>query len=1112
MAEKASLIIEVVENGVRKASINLKDLTRASEQAERTTIDFSRSLSETDSNARRAGISLAALSKIAATYLSYEAVKRATAIADSMTNMRTQIQLVTSTQQEAILVQDELFNISLRTYSSLEATSTLYSRTARALKDAGKDQSDFLKFTEAINNAMRIGGANATEQASALLQLSQAMGSGVLQGDEFRSIAENAPILLDLVAKELGVVRGEVKALASEGKITSDVIFNALTKSADQLAQDASRVTVTVGAATENLRSSLFKYADEMLNSTGVTAGFANIINMLGNNIEVVGGVVGSLAAGAIAAYVAKVTMATGATLAQALASIKAADAARIQASQELALAVANERQARMAALAATANASLGGSHARATQLTMAHVAAQHRLAQAHANTVSVTGGVLKMLGGPVGLIGLVASAATMFTLFSDDVNKAKVSIDEIIEPIGAVMDKITKMDRLEKEVFLKRTKDQYLSSVEAAKQGYEELTQSINRALYSVHGLNQARGFEVWVRGELEAAAESGEDLILVIDRIVAKTGVSRDKIIEKAGALGGLTEKVNSYKNILDAATEMEEKSLEIAKAKANIYDPAASIMKGNDPQLSEQASKIMKDLEKSYISLNNLSELQVLELAKANGQLEELKEGEYELLELRARSNDELRKTIGNQSGIKSIVDGINRQHATIGMTAAQAQIFDLEAMGADPKVVEDMKKKLTEIGSHSFGATSLDHYSDRLRDMSSELSKILAINNQLETHGFASQYNAVAQLTNELNDQASTLYGISSAQKQVLITQAQQIDAANQLNAIMSLGTDYTKRIEDLAFENELMGKSAQQIEAMRFAYELEQQAKLLSIGMSKENIAILEEEIQKYLELYDLVQKARGEKENSIGGGIQDGMQRYVDSVGNMRDQFADATMSTLGHMENFLFDFATTGKANFRDMTVSILQDISKMMIRMAMMQAVQSAMGMFSGGGLVGNSGRAVSYPYQAWTGGHIPEYATGGKVIDFSGGGFTGDGGKFEPKGIVHGGEFVMSKAAVNTLGIGYLEQLHNSAKSGAKGYANGGIVGNTPTIPSFPKSKSPQVNSEPINIHVVVNTEDGTVETNDNEISARLKRDVEVIVDRHMTKNKRPGGGLR
>lgn len=75
---------------------------------------------------------------------------------------------------------------------------------------------------------MIVGGVGAQEQASALFQLSQALGSGRLQGDEFRTIAESAPIILDVVAEYMGKSRAEVKKLAGDGKLTSQVLFEAI--------------------------------------------------------------------------------------------------------------------------------------------------------------------------------------------------------------------------------------------------------------------------------------------------------------------------------------------------------------------------------------------------------------------------------------------------------------------------------------------------------------------------------------------------------------------------------------------------------------------------------------------------------------------------------------------------------------------------------------------------------------------------------------------------------------------------------------------------------------------------------------------------------------------
>ncbi|STZ83013.1 Minor tail protein Gp26 [Bergeriella denitrificans] len=110
-------------------------------------------------------------------------------------------------------MQEKLLAIANRTGADIEATGNLYVKTSRALKEYGYTQQEILTFTEATNNAMTIGGVAAEQQASALLQLSQALGSGVLQGDEFKSIAESAPILLDTIAEYMGKKpRGNQKA------------------------------------------------------------------------------------------------------------------------------------------------------------------------------------------------------------------------------------------------------------------------------------------------------------------------------------------------------------------------------------------------------------------------------------------------------------------------------------------------------------------------------------------------------------------------------------------------------------------------------------------------------------------------------------------------------------------------------------------------------------------------------------------------------------------------------------------------------------------------------------------------------------------------------------
>ena len=984
MTEKASLIIEVVENGVKKTTINLKRLGSAAKEAENKTNDLGKSFLNTDSKAAQLGIRMTMLSKVAATYLSYEAVKKAMAIADSMQDIRTQVQLVTSSHEEAIRVQEELFNVATRTYSNLEATTTLYTRTARALKDAGKSQADFLKFTEAINNAMRLGGANATEQASALLQLSQALGSGVLQGDEFRSIAENAPILLDLVAKELGVVRGEVKALSAEGKVTSEVIFNALTKSAGQLAQDASKVTVTTAAAMENLKTNLYTYADGMLNASGVTSGFVNVISFLSNNIEftfapIIGGV---------AVY-----------------------------------AVLKLRTALM----------------------------------------GLTGA-----GGPIMIaIGVISMLASAWNHNSKEIEKMRGEI-------GLATEDLLKMSKAQVESHEVKLK----IVLKDDKKSLKELEENLKSKEERLANLSDSIS-------KMNESTRNNKDNATNIQHAELKDSIAplREEFEALSDSIARNEAQLKKIPSIL--------KSVEYSDFYKGFHGPIPELIGPVKPKGIDDINKALDEYKKKSDEAKIKTNEQAMAVLLKGKAFEDLDDKLKQNAILEAAQLDADNKAEKSVEAVASMLEELADKAEKAGKNMREIVKIDLMKNGATEKQINEAMASLDKIISNTppSGKSAIDHYNDRLQDMSRELSQVLSLNRELETTGYTSQYNAVSQITLELNDQASTLYKISDAQKQVLIGQAQQIDAANQLNAIMSLGTDYTRRIEDLAFENELMGKSAQQIEAMRFAYELEQQAKLLSIGMSKENILVLEQEIQKQKERYGLALQEKALKDDSYTEGIKKGFADYIDGVGTVREQTAGAITMTFGHLEDSLVGFAQNSKFSFSEMTTSILNDLSRILIRMGMMNMVTAGFGTDGTSGAIG---------------GWLKSFGL------FADGGYTGHGGVHQPAGIVHKGEIVWSQKDIARFGgISAVEGLRT--KGLGRGYANGGIAGSAPpSIPSFPRSKSPQSNSEPINISVIVNTEDGTVETNADEISAKLKRNVEVIVDQRMARSKRPGGG--
>lgn len=206
-------------------------------------------------------------------------------IADDMQNLNTQVKLVTNGQAEYAAVMQQVKKIADKNFNSIDATVSLYQKSARALSNLGKSQQETLTFTNAVSLAMRTGGRSAGEQAAAILQLGQAMGSGVLMGDEFRSISENAPILLELVSKQLGVLPGQLKKMASEGEITSEVMYEAFSRNVAILEELAAQIPLSMGQALTTAKNQFKYYVDDLLNTTGgVSSSIASMIQSIGDN------------------------------------------------------------------------------------------------------------------------------------------------------------------------------------------------------------------------------------------------------------------------------------------------------------------------------------------------------------------------------------------------------------------------------------------------------------------------------------------------------------------------------------------------------------------------------------------------------------------------------------------------------------------------------------------------------------------------------------------------------------------------------------------------------------------------------------------------------------
>lgn len=242
------------------------------------------------------------------------------ASADAYVTLQNKLQNVTKSQEQVNTLTNELFELSNRTRAGIEETATAFTRFDRALAFMGKSQEDSLRMTETINKALIVSGATAQEASSALLQLSQGFNAGKLQGDEFRAVSENMPIVLDAVAKALNVPINRVKELSTEGKITSEVLFEAFKLIQDQVDATFNKTTPTIGQSLTVLRNNAIQFFGELNKATGFTAGLSRAIIWLGENLKTVAVIVAGLGVALLVAFGAPLVGA----LAGATAAVKA--------------------------------------------------------------------------------------------------------------------------------------------------------------------------------------------------------------------------------------------------------------------------------------------------------------------------------------------------------------------------------------------------------------------------------------------------------------------------------------------------------------------------------------------------------------------------------------------------------------------------------------------------------------------------------------------------------------------------------------------------------------------------------------------------------------------
>ena len=274
MAEALAVQKQLVKNG-EEVSDKYKKIKDDTEQANNAQKAYNNSLSAGVSNATAFGDKLTSGIK---RYITMAATafggKQLIDASDTWINNSSRLGLLTNGLQEQKMLQQEIYQSALKSRGAYNDTVNVIAKLGLLAPDAFVDNSELVKFTELMNKSFKLSGASTEEKTSAMYQLTQAMASGRLQGDEFRSIIENAPMLANAIAEYTGVSKGELKDLSSDGAISADIIKNALFGAADDIESKFSQLPMTFGDAWTNIGSSatmafapLYEQMNGMLNN-----------------------------------------------------------------------------------------------------------------------------------------------------------------------------------------------------------------------------------------------------------------------------------------------------------------------------------------------------------------------------------------------------------------------------------------------------------------------------------------------------------------------------------------------------------------------------------------------------------------------------------------------------------------------------------------------------------------------------------------------------------------------------------------------------------------------------------------------------------------------------
>ena len=1022
MATLRELIIKISANSssfqseISRASRMGADYYKTMEQggkkAAAATRETQRSLSELNSELATIKSSAAGLAGAwAGAFATHQLIE----FADTWNQMNGRLRLASTSTEDFATSQRALMEISQRTGTSLEANSNLYSRIAQSLRAAGYASSDVAKVTETVATSLKLSGASTEEASSVITQLSQALGSGVLRGEEFNAIMESGGRLAKLLADGLGVTVGGLRNMANNGELTTDKIVPLLTN-VEVLRKEFESLPASISGSAQKVQNAFLAWVGGANDAVGASSSLSGVLDGLANNIDSVANTAGLLVGIGLARYfgnmVGNVAQSTAAVVSNTAAEVALAQAQVRGAQVSVAAARQTLYRAQQAKAAATSiEAQIVAERNLAAAQTSLNSAIAGRSSAVNnlTNTASVMSrlgsGVLGILGGWPGVI--IGAGAAMYGLYehTQHVHKEAVGFSNNLDEINGKLKQMSVLG-------LKSTAADARTSLQAQKQDLNDLDNQILKVKDSLAGLDQIQ------QDYNKHPTLTYINTFMDQADITAKNVELTDKLNKLEYQREQAAAKVASTQKLVNDASDL-------AAQKAVEQAGAVAILKGAYDLLNRSMSATAGAKPPQYAG-------PAVNLASATPQQQTALE--------KARRDNELASLDGLQK--------LHRQHQyeadDLKLTGALYTQYVYNKDQAAKKDDEAAKAKkagtaatIAQNKAEREAATQAENYARKIADLSVaiEVQKVRATDGEKAAELYAASHQAGTKWTEEqrkaIRDNSTEL------EKWTQLADANVKKQREQVEALKDLSDAARKYRDDAAQTTDTSGMSDRQ----RSRYDEQQQIERVFDKTDKGSAAIAAR--QQALDDLDKKYQAIAASESNWLNGVSRGYENWLESASNISGTVSSGISSTLDSAMDNMSAMLVGSKADWKSWGLSVLQTIAKVARQMAVVNAIGSSSSSF--GNILGSVFSSVGGAAAGAAGGATGAMGMPTSYAGYDGGGYTGQGGKHEPAGVVHKGEFVFTKEATDRIGVSNLYDM-------MRGYADGGYVGSLPAGRNF------------------------------------------------------------